>query len=85
MFSFYCNTLTFFSKCRELLYSCAIVEGQHCGDSFTSGHPPFLAENYEDLKEKITKKDMPPPKVRGLCSSCISLHYFSCLNFCATL
>jgi len=41
-----------------------------------SGHPPFLAENYEDLREKITKKDMPPPRVRGC-----ALFAFICLLY----
>jgi len=36
-----------------------------------TGHPPYLAENYEDLREKIVKKDLPPPKIRGLCSVCL--------------
>ena len=42
-----------------------------CGDAFNTGHPPFLAENDEDLREKIVKKDMPAPKVRGLYTVCL--------------
>ncbi|XP_062580885.1 serine/threonine-protein kinase ULK4-like isoform X2 [Saccostrea cucullata] len=30
-----------------------------------TGHPPFLAESFQQLKEKILHKDLPPPKVKG--------------------
>ncbi|KAK3602625.1 hypothetical protein CHS0354_034209 [Potamilus streckersoni] len=30
-----------------------------------TGHPPFLAESDEQLKDKIQHKDFPPPKVKG--------------------
>lgn len=30
-----------------------------------TGHPPFLAESFQQLKEKILSKDMPVPKVKG--------------------
>jgi len=47
-------------------------DGRTCsGCILNTGHPPFLAENYEDLKAKIVEKDMPAPKVRGLCSLCL--------------
>lgn len=34
---------------------------------FSAGHPPFLAENYDQLKEKIINQDFPAPKARGYC------------------
>ncbi|KAK3093040.1 hypothetical protein FSP39_010415 [Pinctada imbricata] len=30
-----------------------------------TGHPPFLAESHQQLKEKILHKELPPPKVKG--------------------
>ncbi|XP_071163636.1 serine/threonine-protein kinase ULK4-like isoform X2 [Mytilus edulis] len=30
-----------------------------------TGHPPFLAESFQQLKDKIINKDMPVPKVKG--------------------
>lgn len=30
-----------------------------------TGHPPFLAESFQQLKEKILHKELPPPKVKG--------------------
>ncbi|XP_067686194.1 serine/threonine-protein kinase ULK4-like isoform X2 [Haliotis asinina] len=30
-----------------------------------TGHPPFLADTEEQLKEKIMNKDFPPPRVKG--------------------
>lgn len=31
-----------------------------------TGHPPFLAESFQQLKEKILHKELPPPKVKGI-------------------
>ncbi|XP_064646752.1 serine/threonine-protein kinase ULK4-like [Lineus longissimus] len=30
-----------------------------------TGHPPFLADSYDQLVEKILSKDFPPPRVKG--------------------
>ena len=30
-----------------------------------TGHPPFLAENFTALVEKVMHKDLPAPKVKG--------------------
>ncbi|KAJ8308456.1 LOW QUALITY PROTEIN: hypothetical protein KUTeg_013330 [Tegillarca granosa] len=30
-----------------------------------TGHPPFLAESFQQLKEKILHKDLPMPKIKG--------------------
>ncbi|KAL8565090.1 hypothetical protein ACOMHN_005293 [Nucella lapillus] len=30
-----------------------------------SGHPPFLGESYEIIKEKVLNKEFPPPRVKG--------------------
>lgn len=48
---------------------CTIVSDLWClgvvfYECFT-GHPPFLAESFQQLKEKIMSKDMPVPKVKG--------------------
>lgn len=32
----------------------------------STGHPPFLAESFQQLKEKILHKELPPPKVKGI-------------------
>jgi len=54
-----------------------LLERCHSCVVLVSGHPPFLAENYEDLKEKIAKKEMPPPKVRGLYTVSLSVFALS--------
>lgn len=33
--------------------------------SFLAGHPPFLAESDEQIKERILTKDFPIPKIKG--------------------
>ena len=39
-----------------------------------TGHPPFVANSFKQLLDKIINSDMPPPKVKG--STLVSVVFF---------